>query len=445
LTVSPRSLPSNIDAARPGDGQSASKAAPTQRRLEDHNSPVLERSASSTPLSFWQRALATLTGFLMTLPLWTHYFLGASLSTDDDNKYTYVLTLLVLVLPILAFLQKADFNIILVRELVRFLSIVVGLLLVSIVINITHYTYGDLMVCAARMTALVMFVTLIAAIEMNAEARRILRLVIVMVSCTLAFLFLFASLDTPMWIWDRFAPNGMQPGWWGEILLVVVFGGAFTSRVVLRFGLWAVALVGLVLVQSRGSLLAALLLITVVALAGMRSRSVIAIAVACTIGVTLDVFVLETRLSSAAQDFVANDVLRLNDPYRGLGTGMSGRATNVALGLELFVEHPLSGVGFGRSGRLADEVLGKDIHNGYVTLLAELGGPSFAILAIIMIGAVWLSFARKDWESLGLIVSFMVVSLMVTPRAINMSLLTMLFWGFVARSWILPLRPRQHG
>ena len=35
----------------------------------------------------------------------------------------------------------------------------------------------------------------------------------------------------------------------------------------------------------------------------------------------LDVFVFETRLSSAAQDFVAEDVLLLNDPYRGLGTG----------------------------------------------------------------------------------------------------------------------------
>ena len=98
-------------------------------------------------------------------------------------------------------------------------------------------------------------------------------------------------------------------------------------------------------------------------------------------------------------------------------------------------------MGFGRSGRLASEAVGLDIHNGYVALLAELGAPLFAILTIIMIGAVWLSFARKDWESLGMIVSFMGVLLMVTPRAINMSLPTMIFWVLVARSWILPLRP----
>jgi O-antigen ligase len=109
---------------------------------------------------------------------------------------------------------------------------------------------------------------------------------------------------------------------------------------------------------------------------------------------------------------------------------MSGRDTNVAFGLELFVEHPSAGMGFGRSGRLADEAVGHAIHNCYIVLLAELGAPLFAILAIIMIGAVW------DWESLGMIVSFMVVFLMVSSRAINMSLPTMLFWAFVARSWI---------
>jgi hypothetical protein len=235
----------------------------------------------------------------------------------------------------------------------------------------------------------------------------------------------------------------MQPNWWGEVLFVVVFGAAFTSKMVLRYGLWALALVGLGLVQSRGNLLAAVSLITVVTLAGMRSRSVIAIAVACAIGVMLDVFVFDTRLTSAAQDFVAEDVLLLNDPYRGLGTGAGGREVNVEFGLELFVEHPLAGVGFGRSGGLASEAVGASIHNGYVMLLADLGAPLFTIPAIIMIGALWLSFARKDWKSLGIVVGFM-FGLLWTPRAVNMSLPTMLFWAFVARSWILPLRSRHH-
>ena len=413
---------------------------PGQRCLEDANLPVLERSTSSTPLSFSQRALAMLTGFLMALPLWTNYIIGGDLSSDDD-KYTYVVTLLALVFPILAFLRNATMNGILMRGMLSFLLILIGPLILSIGINITHYSYIDLMTCVVRITALVMFVTLITTIEMNVQAHRILRMVLLTVSCSLALLFVFASIVTPVWYWGRFAPNDMQPNWWGEVLFVVVFGGAFTSKMVLRYGLWALALVGLVLVQSRGNLLAAVLLITVIGLARTRSRAVIAIGVICTLGVMLDVFVFETRLSSAAQDFVAEDVLLLNDPYRGLGTGASGRDITLDFGLELFVEHPLAGVGFGRSGRLASEAVGFGIHNGYVALLAELGAPLFAILAIIMIGAVWLSFARKDWESLGMIVSFMGVLLMVTPRAINMSLPTMIFWAFVARSWILPLRP----
>jgi O-Antigen ligase len=412
--------------------------------LEDDNLPLLERSAASTPLSFSQRALAMLTGFLMALPLWTHYIIGGKLSADDD-KYTYVMTLLALVFPILAFLRNATMNGILMRGMLAFLLIFTCPLILSIVINIIHYSYIDFMTCAVRITALVMFVTLITTIEMNVQAHRILRLALLTVSCSLALLFVFASIVTPVWYWGRLAPNGMQPNWWGEVLFVVVFGGAFASSLVLRYGLWALALVALFLVQSRGSLLAALFLITAITLAGMRSRTVIAIAVACTIGVTLDVFVFDTRLSSAVGDFVADDVLLLNDPYRGLGTGASGRDITLDFGLELFVEHPLAGVGFGRSGDLASEVGGKSIHNGYLALLADLGAPLFAIPAIIMIGAAWLSVARKDWESFGMIVSFMFGFLLWSPRAINMSLPTMLFWAFVARSWILPLRPRRHG
>ncbi len=411
--------------------------------IEDDNLPLLERSASSTPLSFSQRALAMLTGFLMAFPLWTNYIIGGGLSSDDGSKYTYSATLLVLVFPILVFLQTATMDRIVLREMLKFLLILVGVLSISIVTNITLYSHVDLMTCAVRITALIMFVTLITAIEMNVQARRILRMILSTVSCNLALLFVFASFVTPVWYWGRFAPNNMQPNWWGEVLFVVVFGATFTSKMVLRYGLWALALVGLNLVQSRESLLSAVLLITVVTLAGMRSRSVVAIAVACTIGVMLDVFVFQTRLSSAAQDFVAEDVLLLNDPYRGLGTGASGRDINVRFGLELFAAHPLTGVGFGRSGGIAGEAIGLPIHNGYVMLLAELGAPLFTIPAIIMIGALWLSFARKDWKSLGIMVGFM-FSLLWTPRAVNMSLPTMLFWAFVARSWILPLRSRHH-
>ena len=78
----------------------------------------------------------------------------------------------------------------------------------------------------------------------------------------------------------------------------------------------------------------------------MRSGTEIAVGVACcTIGIMLDVFVFETRLSSAAQDFVAEDVLLLNDPYRGLGTGASGRDITLDFGFVLFCR-----TSFGRRG-----------------------------------------------------------------------------------------------
>jgi hypothetical protein len=185
------SLPSCRSAALFGKGRQRGTSPsqcimedPEQRCLEDDNLPVLERSASSTPLSFSQRALAMLTGSLMTLPSWMQYIIIGGSSASDGDKYTYVMTLLASVFPILVFLRNAIMNGILIRGMLTFLLILPGALILSMVINITHYSYLDLMTCAVRITALVMFVALITTIEMNVQARRILPMVLLTVSCT---------------------------------------------------------------------------------------------------------------------------------------------------------------------------------------------------------------------------------------------------------------------
>jgi hypothetical protein len=110
----------------------------------------------------------------MAFPLWTNQIIGSGFS-DDGSKYTYAATLLVLVFPILAFLRTAAMDGIILRGMLTFLLILIGVLSLSIVINITHYSDADLMTCAVRITAPIMFVTLITTIEMNVQARQILR------------------------------------------------------------------------------------------------------------------------------------------------------------------------------------------------------------------------------------------------------------------------------
>jgi O-antigen ligase len=72
--------------------------------------------------------------------------------------------------------------------------------------------------------------------------------------------------------------------------------------------------------------------------------------------------------------------MRLSDPNRGLGTGLTGRVESWQQGLERFWERPLLGHGF--RAQLSGEGLGA--HGGYVTLLIETGvfGTLLALAAI---------------------------------------------------------------
>jgi O-antigen ligase len=86
--------------------------------------------------------------------------------------------------------------------------------------------------------------------------------------------------------------------------------------------------------------------------------------------------------STVLKDIIFEDVMKLNDPARGLGTGMTGRVESWRQGLERFWERPLFGHGF--RAQLAGE--GLSAHGGYVTLLIEAGilGTLLAVGAIIL-------------------------------------------------------------
>jgi len=88
--------------------------------------------------------------------------------------------------------------------------------------------------------------------------------------------------------------------------------------------------------------------------------------------------------STFVKQFVFEDVMKLNDPARGLGTGLTGRVESWRHGLEQFWERPLLGHGF--RAQISGEGEGLAAHGGYVTLLIEAGifGTLLAVAAIIL-------------------------------------------------------------
>jgi O-antigen ligase len=100
-------------------------------------------------------------------------------------------------------------------------------------------------------------------------------------------------------------------------------------------------------------------------------------------------------VSSYLKQLVFEDVMRLNDPTRGVGSGFTGRLENWQKGIETFWQRPLFGHGF-RAQR-GEEAAGLGAHSGYVTLLIETGafGTFLAMAAVVAEAIRRIKLARQ--------------------------------------------------
>jgi O-antigen ligase len=121
--------------------------------------------------------------------------------------------------------------------------------------------------------------------------------------------------------------------------------------------------------QSRSALAAAILGLFVFASlkAKQFKRGRVAFALACA---ALLCTVLLLTYYDAVESWVSS-LFYLNDRYRGLGTGFTGRVDAWQEALDLFLRNPAFGVGFRMHERYMTTL--SSAHNGYLSLLAEVG------------------------------------------------------------------------
>lgn len=358
-----------------------------------------------------------------------------------NQQYLVVLGILSFVVPLGVLLSQVAGALAGLERLVALLLAVAVPLTLSVIVNIDNYTATPLLVVGSRIVALSLYVTTVGLILQHDDGEALLQRAFTVMALVLAALFVFSALTAPAWFWGRFKPGAMHPNWWGEVLSAVVFGAAFLQRpALLRYALWVVALVGLVLVQSRASLVMSVAVIAVTLVITEPPRRLLVLGMLTLfllpLGFGVDAVVSERPLAQRLNDFVASDVLLLDDPYRGLGTGASGREDGWIFALETIMANPFFGVGAAYTDRLAT-VAGEDlIHNGHLSLIADLGFVLVLPIYILLLGGIVLGIRKKLWRETAYIAVFVLFFTMFSPRIINASVNPMLLWMLVSVVWL---------
>jgi O-antigen ligase len=89
---------------------------------------------------------------------------------------------------------------------------------------------------------------------------------------------------------------------------------------------------------------------------------------------------------------IFSDIFLLNDEYRGLDSGFSGRDIRWNAAINSWFDNYLFGIGFGESTNF----LGYTIDNAYLSALLELGLFGFSLYISLIIFSLYLSFTRKS-------------------------------------------------
>lgn len=239
-------------------------------------------------------------------------------------------------------------------------------------------------------------------------------------------LFGYIIVTVPSYVgsWGRWMPLGQHPNWWGMMALGLAWTGfAFRQPTVRLIGL-TVAIYVMVQVQSRGALLALLPALAIssgffrppigkrVAQLGIVML-ISGIAVILLVAVSPSVDALQQKVIN----YLLNDLAKLNDPYRGLDSGLTGRTSAYEVAWRAFLESPIVGAGFGSM---------EFVHNGFLLVLGESGLLGVLGLIFLFTSSLLRASRSRDWNAMGYILSYILV-IMTFPRSININLTSLLF------------------
>jgi O-antigen ligase len=264
------------------------------------------------------------------------------------------------------------------------------------------------------------YVFALAIIVAGCPDHRLLRSIAAAFSLMSALFLIYINL-TGEYIWGRLSAAGLEANFWGLMgLATAVTGFGAGSRLIGGFG-FAVGAYTIYAASSRSSILGILAAAGVLAvshLATLRDRRLFG-GLAVFAGALAVAIFFVPAISSWLPGFV-DDLMKLDDPYRGLGQGFTGRSTVWSAALDVWMSSPLFGVGFRQHEALLPGAL--SAHNAYLAMLADTGIVGFLLYCGMLVAALVASFRIADRRTrdlnLAVILSYAVIGLF-ERRAIN--------------------------
>ncbi|MEZ5353911.1 MAG: O-antigen ligase family protein [Bryobacteraceae bacterium] len=183
-----------------------------------------------------------------------------------------------------------------------------------------------------------------------------------------------------------------HPNHLGLIAFGVLVSCLGVENLLLRSVLMVVNFLGIVGCQSRGALLAGGL-----ALGAHMGLSLVTDRKARTVRVFAYTFAVVGACVIALVNFdelsaAINGLLLLDDRYRGVGTGFTGRIEAWEEALAMFRENPFFGVGFRMHERYMTSL--SSAHNGYLSMLAETGVTGIA--GVVLLFGLTIRMVARD-------------------------------------------------
>ena len=180
------------------------------------------------------------------------------------------------------------------------------------------------------------------------------------------------------YFWGRLFGR-IQPNYWGEVAQAAVVAAFAMRGWIVRAGVVVVSLVIIYETQSRGSMVAlavggglAFILYTA------TSRWRVALWIGAALGLVL--------VGLFGSGFIAEDLLKVSDPLRGAGSGLTGRKAAWEETINLILNHPWLGVGYRQHEHyLTTEA---SAHNAYLATMADTGIFGFFAYILFLVGGL---------------------------------------------------------
>ncbi len=221
--------------------------------------------------------------------------------------------------------------------------------------------------------------------------------------------------------WGRWQPLGIQPNWWGMMSLGLAWCALAWKSALIRFVALALSLYFMISVQSRGSIIAFLPALFFASgwfypLSKMNILRLVTLLFLGFIMLIIWNIVSEVSLLEKMTDYLINDVMRSNDKYRGLNSGLTGRTEGYEIAWKGFLKSPAFGKGFGDYSF---------VHNGFLLTLAESGIFAFMGMVYLFYTSIRSAIKENRWNNVGYLISY-AVTIMTFPRTFNINMTGML-------------------